>query len=452
MNEFLAIDIGASSGRHILGSVQNGKMVLEEIYRFPNGPKKKDGCLVWDAERLFEEVLNGLKKAKELGRIPKYVGIDTWAVDYALLDGECNLIGDVVSYRDLRTEAAVPKVHAKIPFEALYEKTGIQFQPFNTIYQLYCDLESGKLANAKHMLMLPDYLNYRLTGKMSREFTNSTSTGLINAQTRTWDKEILEKLSFPPDLFPETTPTGSKLGTFSPQIVEFVGYDAQVVLPATHDTASAVVAAPMGGMYISSGTWSLLGMQSPKAVTSKRARLCNFTNEGHIGGVRVQKNIMGLWLIQQIRHELGDAYSFAELAEMARANSNNYIIDVNDNRFLSPENMYAEVNAAVGKELSVGQAAYCVFHSLAESYKAAAEELQEITGIESPTLNIIGGGSKNGLLNELTAKTTKKRVITGPTEATAIGNLIVQMVAAGEFSGIEEAREVVKKSFDIGEI
>ena len=450
MDRFLAVDIGASSGRHILGSLQDGKLVLEEIYRFPNLPQRAGDRLTWNAERLFGEVLNGLKRAKELGKIPRTVGIDTWGVDYALVDKAGNLVGDVVSYRDLRTEAAVPEVHARVPFETLYEKTGIQFQTFNTIYQLWCDKKTGKLGKADAMLMLPDWLHFKLTGKKSREYTNATTTGMINAHTRAWDREIVRELGYPETLFPEPTAPGTKPGGFSAEIAKLVGYSAEVVLPATHDTASAVVAAPFGGMFISSGTWSLLGAERNDPDTGEVCRRFNYSNEGTPTGVRLLKNIMGLWMIQQIRHETGDAYSFAQLEQMARNSVNGYTVNVDDVRFLSPASMRKEVEAAVGKELETGEAAYCVFNSLALCYAKAVQEFETITGERYPFINIIGGGCKNQLLNELTAKATGKKIFTGPVEATAIGNLVVQMVSAGVFESVAAAREIIKKSFETG--
>ena len=452
MTEFLAIDIGASSGRHILGREINGKLVLEEIYRFSNSPLEAGNRLVWNAERLFAEILTGLKRAKEIGRIPRYVGIDTWAVDYALIDGDGKMIDDVVSYRDGRTARVIEKVHERVPFETLYEKTGIQFQPFNTVYQLYEDKDSGRLEKAKYMLMLPDYLHYRLTGKMSREYTNATSTGLVNARLRDWDSDIIRALDLPEELFPETQASGTKLGAFSKEIENIVGYSAEIILPATHDTASAVIAAPFGGLYLSSGTWSLLGAEMKQPYTDEKSRRYNYSNEGSLDGVRLQKNIMGLWMIQQIRRETNDAYSFAQLADMARRSANDYLVDVNDNRFLAPANMRAEIEAAVGRSLDTGEIAYCIFSSLAKGYAQAVEEFETITKKKYDSLNIIGGGSKNELLNELTARATGKHIYTGPTEATAIGNLAVQMVSAGVFDGIASARKVIKNSFEIGEI
>ena len=447
MKEFLAIDIGASSGRHILGRVEDGKLILEEIYRFPNGPIERRGHLMWDVEHLFREIINGLKRAKELGRIPVSVGIDTWAVDYVLLNRN-KIPCDVYSYRDSRTERVIGELHERIPFETLYEKTGIQFQPFNTIYQLFEDLSEGRLDGAKYMLMLPDYFHYRLTGKMSREYTNATSTGLINAKTHTWDKEIISRLGLPARLFPKTDKPGTVLGHFSKEIQKEVGFDAKVILPATHDTASAVVATTdENAPYLSNGTWSLLGIEQTFAHTDAVSRSYNYSNEGHLNGrFRLQKNIMGLWLIQQIRHEENDAYSFAELADMARKSPCKEVIDVSDSRFLAPKSMRAEVNAAAGRELPLGEMAYCVFHSLALGYAKSIQELESLTGEKYNVLSIIGGGTKNTLLNELTQEATGIEVRTGASEATAIGNLAVQMLAEGVFTDLKQAKKTVEQS------
>ena len=460
MRYYLAIDIGASSGRHILAHVENGKMVTEEIYRFQNGPETKvayDGeeHLVWTHDRLFQEILNGLKKAGELGKIPYSVGIDTWGVDYALLDENDQAIGGVYCYRDARTEETIPEVHAAIPFGKLYEKTGIQFASFNTVYQLLHDKKTGRMEKAKSFLMLPDYFHFRLTGVKKQEYTNATTTGMVNAQTHTWDEEILETLGYKKELFGELTMPGTEVGEFTDEVAAFVGYKAKVMLPATHDTASAVLAAPLDAQtpYISSGTWSLLGVEQNYAHTSESAREAGYSNEGSVNGqFRLQINIMGLWMIQQVRHELGDKYSFAELADMARANPVPYEINVNEQKFLAPESMIDAINESVGKQLSVGEMAYVIFNNLAAFYDASLKALEEVTGERYATLNIIGGGSKNALLNELTAKRTGKQIITGPAEGTAIGNFMMQMVGSGELSGVAEGRKIIKNSFDICEL
>ncbi len=452
---YLAIDIGASSGRHIVCSMEGGKLVTEEVYRFPNAPQKKNGALVWDVDRLFEEVLNGLRRAGELGKRPDCVGIDTWAVDYALLDERGERIGDVYCYRDGRTADAVEKVHEIVPFADLYARTGIQFQPFNTIYQLYADRCSGKLQHAAGMLMLPDYLGYLLTGVRRQEYTNATSTGLVGAVSHVWDETLISALGLPQGLFGGLTQPGAKVGTFTNRVREAVGYQATLLLPATHDTASAVLAAPLRAQtpYLSSGTWSLLGVEQNEAHTDEQSRRYNYSNEGSIGHTfRYQKNIMGLWMVQQIRSAAAPQASFEELMRLARRNPVPYTVDVNDARFLAPENMLDEVCAAAGRKLALGEALYCVFQSLAADYARAIEEIEAMTCRKYETLNIIGGGSKNALLNELTQKMTGKKVITGPAEGTAIGNVIMQMIGCGELADLPAAREAVANSFDIEEV
>lgn len=460
MRYYLAIDIGASSGRHILAHLENGKMVTEEIYRFGNGPENLtafDGKehLMWTHERLFAEILNGLKRAKEIGKIPYSVGIDTWGVDYALLDEKDEAIGGTYCYRDSRTEGTIPAVHEKLPFETLFAKTGIAFASFNTVYQLLDDVKTGRMAKAKSFLMLPDYFHFRLTGVKKQEYCNATTTGMVNAETHTWDEEILGTLGYKKELFGELAQPGTLVGEFTDEIAATVGYKAKVFLPATHDTASAVLAAPLEAQtpYISSGTWSLLGVEQNCAHTSEAARIAGYSNEGGLHNtVRLQINIMGLWMIQQVRHELDDKYGFAELVDMARANPVDYEINVNEQRFLAPENMTAEINAAVGKELTVGEMAYVIYNNLARCYDSSLKALEEVTGEKYETLNIIGGGSKNGFLNELTAKYTGKKIITGPAEGTAIGNLMMQMVGAGDIADVKEGRKIIKASFDIAEL
>ncbi len=449
MQHFLAIDIGASSGRHILGSVQEGKLTIEEIYRFSNAPVVEGGQLVWDIERLAREVVNGIKRAGELKKIPTTVGIDTWAVDYALLDRDKKRLGPVHAYRSERTGPVIPKVHAQLPFEALYARTGIQFQPFNTVYQLAADKASGRLSSAEYMLMLPDYLHYLLTGKMSREYTNATSTGLVNAKRRDWDTEILHTLGYPQKLFPALSQPGTAVGEFSEEVRREVGFNALVVMPATHDTASAVVSSLAGdGAYLSSGTWSLLGTIQGEPHTCERSRSFNYSNEGHLfGKVRLQKNIMGLWIVQRLREEEGKGLSFAELAALAEENECDAQIDVNHPSFLAPENMKTAIERAAGRRLTLGQAAYVSLHGLAECYRGAVRELSSVTGREYRSLNIFGGGSKNTLLNKLTARETGMKIVAGPTEATAIGNLAVQMAAAGEIT-YEQIPALISASFE----
>ena len=454
MKRFLAIDIGATSGRHSVGWLEDGKLNLKEVYRFENGPRQIGDHLYWDAERLFREVVNGLKVAKEQGLTPSYIGIDTWAVDYALLDEDDKLIGDIFCYRDKRTEVPVYRLHKRICFEDLYAKTGIQYQPFNTIYQLYSDKMGRKMCKAKSFLMLPDWLNFRLTGVKKQEYTNATSTGMVNAQTHTWDEEIIAALGFNKELFGELSQPGTIVGELTQEVQKIVGFNATVILPATHDTASAVLAAPLDGQtpYISSGTWSLLGVEQSFAHTDEGSLTANYSNEGSINyGFRYQKNIMGLWMLQNARKELKNI-SFPELANLARASDCDDRVDVNDSRFLAPKSMLKEISNAVGKKLGVASTLRVIYESLAFSYKKAIAELEKNTGKTYQTLNIIGGGSRDTFLNELTAKATGKKIITGPVEATAIGNLAMQMIGTGELKDLPEARSIIKQSFNIKEV
>lgn len=458
---FLAIDIGASSGRHILGWMQDGKMMLEEIYRFKNGAQKVGDKLVWDDKGLFNSIVEGLKKCKEIGKIPVSVGIDTWGVDYALLDKDDKLIGEVYSYRDDRTQAVIDKVHEIVSEEEAYNRTGIQKQVFNTIYQLYCDKVSGKIDNAETFLMMPDYLHFLLTGEKKNEYTEASTTGLLNAKTRDWDYELIEKLGLKKELFKELSLPGTLVGDLKEDIVEKVGFTCKVCLPATHDTASAVMAVPNVDMplYISSGTWSLMGIETPNENTSKIACESGFTNEGGYGkSVRFLKNIMGLWMIQCVKKEYNDEYSFVDFVnEAKKVQDFDSIVDVNDLSFFAPESMIKAVQEyckKTGQKVpnSVGEIVLCIYQSLAKCYAEAVDQIEQITGEKFNAINIVGGGCQNVLLNELTAKYTKRKVVAGPIEATATGNLLAQMLAYGQIQSLSQGKEIIKQSFEIKEI
>lgn len=458
---YLAIDIGASSGRHILGWLDNGKLNLEEIYRFKNGATNLGDKLVWDVKSLFSSIVEGLKKCKEIGKIPSSIGIDTWGVDYALLDENDELISEVYSYRDDRTQKVIDEVHLVVSEDETYKRTGIQKQVFNTIYQLYCDKKSGKLDKAKTFLMMPDYLHFLLTGVKKNEYTNASTTGLLNAKTREWDYEILDKLGINKGIFSPLSLPGSIVGELKPEIVNEVGFTATVCLPATHDTASAVMAVPNDKMplYISSGTWSLMGIETPNENTDNVARTAGFTNEGGYGkSVRFLKNIMGLWMIQCIKKEYNDKYSFTDFVDEAKKVENfNSTVDVNDLSFFAPESMISAVKAYCEKTNqkvpnTVGEIVLCVYSSLAKSYKEAVEQIEEITGEKFNEINIVGGGCQNVLLNELTAKKTGRTVVAGPVEATATGNLLAQMLASGEIDTLSQGKKIITDSFEIKRI
>lgn len=457
MKYYLSIDIGASSGRHILSSVQNDKLILEEVYRFENGMTEKDGHLVWDYKKLFSDILQGMKECKKAGKIPVSVGIDTWGVDYALIDKAGEVIGDVFAYRDGRTAEPIKKLHSKIPFETLYERTGSQFQIYNTIYQLYTDKLSGKLDNAERFLMMPDFFNYLLTGVMKNEFTNASTTGLMSAKTREWDMQTVRELELPEKLFNELSDPATFVGRLKPEIADEVGYDLNVVLPATHDTASAVMAVPEVGqpLYISSGTWSLLGIESPVAISTEEALKENFTNEGGYGrSTRFLKNIMGLWMIQCVRREYNKKYSWADFVKLSKEVKDfNSIVDVNDSSFMAPASMIDAIKAYCAKTgqkvpETPGEIALCVYDSLAVCYNKAIETVEKVTGYKFNVIHIVGGGCQNGYLNELTAKRTGRKVVAGPVEATAIGNALAQLLYDGAVSDINEAKNLVKDSFD----
>ncbi|MCD8155844.1 MAG: rhamnulokinase [Clostridiales bacterium] len=458
---YLAIDIGASSGRHILGHLEDGKMILEEIYRFPNGMTDRNGRRIWDIGRLFEEAKTGMKKCAESGKIPVSVGIDTWAVDFVLLGRDGTRITDAVAYRDSRTEGMDEKVYAHIPETELYARTGIQKQPFNTIYQMMAmrEQEPELLAEAETFLMIPDYLHYLLTGVKAAEYTNASSTQMVSPETKQWDKELIRRLGYPEEIFPEIAVPGTCLGTLTAEMQSEIGYNCRVILPCTHDTGSAVLAVPAGkdedALYISSGTWSLMGTELLAADCSPEAQRHNFTNEGGYDyRFRFLKNIMGLWMIQSVKKEIGAELSFGEICEMASGEAIASRVDCNDSRFLAPANMTAEVQAAcreTGQEVPEGiaQVASVVCNSLAECYGATCREVEALTGKAYDKIRIVGGGANAAYLNELTAKASGKTVYAGPTEGTAIGNLAAQMIAFGELEDIGDASACIGRSFPI---
>lgn len=471
MKNYLAIDIGASSGRHILGRVEDGKIVLEEVYRFDNSQVVRNGHDCWDIEKLVASVKAGIDAALAKGPVES-IGIDTWGVDFVLLDAQGRLVGDAVAYRDARTQDADKEIESTVlSFADLYRRVGLQKAPYNTIYQLWALKKEHpeQLAAAAHFLTVPEYLNYALTGKIVHEYTDSSTTALLDAAKKDWDFDLIEKLGLPTRIFGKLEMPGATVGDYK---------GVKVVLPALHDTGSAYLAVPARddkAVYLSSGTWSLLGVENQEPITTKAALAANFTNEGGAWGrYRFLKNIMGLWMIQSIRRELngvsyvegrerdetiealkaladyekGRSYSFADLEMRARdASDYRVTIDVNDARFLNPKSMIGEVLAAAAQEgvapTTVGALMQCVYRSLAECYADAIRSLSEITGKTYTSVNIVGGGSKDLYLNALTAEATGLEVFAGPTEGTAIGNLIVQMIVGGEFADLAAARAAI---------
>ena len=431
-NYYLAIDIGASSGRHIVGWEEDGKIVTNEVFRFPNGTKNSGGHLVWNVDCLFKNVKLGIKRALKKYPEIRSLAIDTWGVDYVIINGEEPFM-PCLSYRDMRTEAVIDEVHAIVPFEELYKRTGIQFQSFNTIYQLYEDKKRGRLYAATDFLMVPEYLNYLLTGVKKKEYTNATTTGLVNADTCDWDGDIIRSLGLPKDIFAELCSPGTSVGMLKSEIAAEVGGQVEVVLCASHDTASAVEGIPMRGNqpYISSGTWSLLGIKSPVPHTDESSRAGNWSNEGGVGYVRYQKNIMGMWVVNRLKEELCPDKEFAEIVKEAENSDFDGITDINAPAFLSPESMKAAFDSAFADKEHAPKAVCdyfkCAYLSLAASYAKGLKELEENTAIKAEELYIVGGGAKNEFLNKLTEKYCKVKVIALPIEATAIGNLKIQI-------------------------
>lgn len=460
---FLAVDIGASSGRHMLGHLEQGRLILEEIYRFENGMKQTEQGLCWDIPALFQEIKTGIRRCGELGKIPVSMGIDTWAVDYVLLDEQDQILGDTFGYRDSRTEGMDEEVYRLIPEKELYQRTGIQKQIFNTVFQLMAVKKAHPeyLEQARTFLMLPDYFHFLLTGEKRSEYTNATSTQLVNAETKDWDDEVISRLGYPREMFLPLSQPGTQVGVFTKEIEKEAGFSCQVVLPATHDTASAVMAVPCqedNCLYISSGTWSLMGTENKRAICTEESRQKNFTNEGGYDfRYRYLKNIMGLWMIQSVRHEEKDRYSFAQLCEMADECSDfPSRVFVNAQEFLAPESMTEAVRQYCEKSgqrvpETTGELAAVIYQSLAKCYGETVQEIEQLTGEHYDTIHIVGGGANADYLNRLTASQSGRRVLAGPSEATAIGNLMAQMIGKGEFAGLMQARACVAESFPIRE-
>ena len=449
MKYYLAVDIGASSGRLILGHREEGKMILEEVHRFGNGMEMQNGHLTWDVDQLFAEIITGMKKCAELGKFPESIGVDTWAVDFVLLDAQDQRIGDAVGYRDHRTQGLDQKVYEVIGEEELYLRTGIQKQPFNTIYQLMAVKEQTpeQMEQAETLLMIPDYLHFLLSGQKVTEYTNASTTQRLNPQTKDWDWDLIDRLGYKRELFRKICLPGTNLGSLTPEIAAEVGFNCAVVVPATHDQV----------LYISSGTWSLMGTEVKEAICTAESQRYNFTNEGGYDyRFRYLKNIMGMWMINSARKELAPDMSFSDICEGAAKQSISSIVDANSDCFLAPESMAKEVQNACaesGQQVPKGiwETAAVIYNSLAECYAQTAHEVEKMTGVSYDCIYIIGGGANADYLNRLTAKACQKKVCAGPIEATAIGNISAQMIAAGELENLKTARECIYHSFDIAE-
>ena len=453
---YLAVDLGASSGRTIVGSFEHGKLTLSEINRFWNGPVEIQGTLYWDFVHIFRHIREGITLAKaEYGDGLVSMGVDTWGVDFGLFCPKGNLLRNPVNYRDSRTAGMMEEVFKRVPREDVFARTGIQFMELNTLYQLMSLAlnDSFQYRSAATMLFSPDLLNYWLTGNMASERTIASTSQFYDPVTGDWARDLLAKLGIRGDLFADLVDPGTVIGDTDGLPVVAVG---------SHDTASAFAAVPVDAgedsAFLSSGTWSLLGTEQPEPIINAASLAANFTNEvGVCGTVRFLKNLSGLWIIQELRrvwHEQGFDYSFAAMEDMAReAEPFGFFIDPGDESFLAPGDMFSRIGdycerTGQGRPETHGQALRVVYEGLALLYASVFETLEQLTGRSLETLRIVGGGCRNALLNQLAADATGRRVITGPVEATAIGNLVVQMLAMGDIENLAEGRAIVRESFE----
>jgi len=472
---YLALDLGAESGRGILGTLSDGILKLTEIHRFETGPvslptqylsnttKKLDNSLVWDFLRFWQEIKNCIQLSSRKSTLSS-IGVDTWGVDFALLDRSGQMIAYPYHYRDSRTNGIMELAFERMPRERIYEITGNQFMQLNTLFQLYSLVINGapQLKIADKLLMVPDLVNYWLTGRVVAEFTEATTSQILNARKGQWSSEIISAMGFPVHIFPEIVQPGTILAPLRPSLTEELGCNPQVVAPPTHDTGSAVAAVPAGVedyIWISSGTWSIVGMNSKEPVINQGSYEGNFTNEGGANGIfQFSRNVMGLWIVQQCRQQWqkeGKDYSYSDLTEMAKDAAHlKTIIDPDFSAFLQAGGMIEKIQdycRLTNQPLpeNEGEMIRAVLQGLALRYRFIIEQIEQITGKKAACIHIVGGGTQNQLLNQFTADASGREVITGPIEATAIGNIMVQAVALGGVSGWEEGREVIRNSFDI---
>lgn len=465
MKCFMAIDLGASSGRAMLGRLAGGRIELEELHRFENGGVEVGGNLHWNLMGLFNEIKAGLRKAAEQGIELSGIAIDTWGVDFALVDRHGTFLGFPYHYRDSRTSNVFDYAFKSVPRAEFYEETGIQFMPINTVFQLIAMKHNDDpvLGIADRMLMMPNALTYMLCGDISAEYTIATTSQAYNPTTGDWAWGLIEALGLPKDLFPEIRRPGTVVGKLHESLADELGCgQVPVILVGSHDTASAVAAVPATGdkswAFLSSGTWSLFGRELVKPLIDEAAMSANFTNEGGVGGrIRFLTNIMGLWLVQESRAEWkrqGARYTFQELEEQAAsAEPFRSLIDPNDESFIAPGDMPGRIRAfceRTGQPVpeTPGQVVRCALESLALKYRQSVEELERLTGEPVDVLHLVGGGTKDRTLNQFTANALNRTVITGPVEATATGNLLTQAMATGDIADLEELRDVVRNSFD----
>lgn len=470
-NTYLAVDLGAESGRVMAGRFDGKTVSLEQMHRFPNGPVNLGGTLRWNMIGLWSEIQTGLRAAAEkVGRSAVSVGVDTWGVDFVLMNRNDELLGQPWNYRDHRTDGMVSKAFSRVSRSDIFAETGLQFMQINSLYQMLAmlDRDPELVAQARHFLMVPDFLHWCLSGSRVVEFTNATTTQMLSAKTRDWAFDMLRQFEIPTDMFPQVVTPGADLGTLRSEVAEATGLGKlKVVAPATHDTGAAVAAVPTtrtgsaDWAYISSGTWSLMGVEVQDAILTPQALQRNVTNEGGIDGTyRLLKNIMGLWLVQGCRKAFaarGKDISYAELTRLAgEAEPFRSIVDPDRSDFIAPSDM-AEAIAAecrrTGQPIpeTEGQFVRCALESLALKYRMVLQWLEELTGTAVEVIHIVGGGTQNQLLNQFTADACGRPVLAGPIEATALGNVLLQARAAGDLASLAELRDIVRASETIGE-
>lgn len=467
MARFLAFDFGAESGRAIVAEISGGRVTLDEVHRFPSHNGRLQGTLQWNLLGLWEEIKTGLRNASKRGPVDG-VGVDTWGVDFGLIDGSGRVMGNPIHYRDSRTDDVMEKVFGRVPREEVFAATGIQFMQLNTLFQYWAlhQQPPAGFAEAKHLLFMPDLFHYLMSGKVANELTIASTSQMLDPKTKTWAAGMLGKLGLRTDLLGEIVMPGTKLGGILPEVARETGFTAgtPVIAPGTHDTASAVAAVPVtadqdGWCYLSSGTWSLMGVETDTPVIDERTLALNYTNELGVGGkVRLLKNIMGLWLVQETRRDMirrGAEYDYAQLTQMAAAEPGlKTILDTWHGPFATPGDFMTKIETyarQTGQDVPTSPGAFvrACLDSLALSYRAVVERLEQLTGKPITTIHIVGGGTKNQLLNQLTADATGRKVVTGPIEATALGNVLTQAIGVGAVGSLAEARKIIAESFDV---
>ena len=468
VKKYIAVDLGAESGRVMIGSVWARKLILEEIHRFANGPIEEDGSLKWDFENLMTEIKTGIRKAaKAAGTQVWGIGVDSWGVDFALLDGDGKLVENPYHYRDSQTNGMQEKAFELMPKRDIYENSGLQFMQLNSLYQLLAMrmANSIALAKARDLVFIGDLVSYYLCGKIFAEYTLASTSQFMDMRTGRWSKAIMDGLSLPMDILPKVVPPGTVVGQLGAKTGVGLGCGPiPIIAIGAHDTASAVAAVPASRgnwAYLSSGTWSLMGVEIPKAVVSDKTFRYEFTNEGGVENtIRLLKNIMGLWLMQECKRQWqrqGEDLTYDELTDLAQeAKPFAARLTVDDPAFLPPGDMPKRINehlAKTGQQTTddKGQMMRIVLESLALRYRAVMEYLEDATGNTVDVVHIVGGGIQNELLCQFTANALGKKVITGPIEATASGNILMQAIATGQIRSLSEARDIVRKSFDLKE-